>query len=169
MTLTATANYLVVTGFSLPFLGTAGTGVSIEMWVRSGSYSGFTSSSEGWTLFDTFSVTTGEPDTWAAGTLNSQFSLPQGQTMSVYLHSITEGHGIRYAGQGGAPPAMTYSDAELTLTSNSTMTGSVPFSGSVFTPRAFSGTVEYEVVPETSSLTLAGVGALLLARRRRRA
>lgn len=171
MTLTATANDLSVTAFSFPLGGEEGSGASIEMWVRTGSYSGFTDSSEGWTLFDTLSTSVGATsETWVSATLNTPLSLLEGQATSVYLHSITEDNRIRYTGQFDEPPVTSFNDAELTLTSDVGISSStIPFSGNFNTPRAFSGTVEYEVVPETSSLALAGVGALLLGRRRRRA
>lgn len=170
MTLSAGSNNLSVTGFSLPLGGATGSGASIEVWVRSGSYNTFTASVDGWTLFDTMSATAGGNTTFVPANLSSALALEAGESIAVYLHSTTSGNGIRYTGTGSVPPTTTFSDGELSLSSDISQTGNIPFAGNQFTPRTFSGSISYSItpVPEPSALAmLGGAGTLLLGRRRR--
>jgi hypothetical protein len=72
-----------------------------------------------------------------------------GSTTGVYLHSVTAGAGIRYTGTGAAPPQTTWSNADITLFGDVARTGNVAFGGTQFTPRTFSGTIQYSTTPVT--------------------
>ena len=164
--LTPTTQALQLQGFATVFASVAGTGVSVEVWTRSGSYTGFTASNVGWTLVETVTGTSaGNSAESGLISLTAPILLPFGQDTSVYLHSITSGGGIRYFGTGTTSTA-TYSNADLTLFTDTSRTGLVPFGGSQFNPRAFVGTLSY--VPEPGSLASLGVVAFGFTLRRRR-
>ena len=171
MNLTPAAAPLEFTGFSTQFGSAAGTPVSVEVWVRTGSYVGFTTSNTGWTLWQTVSGTSaGTLTNSAVFNLTLPVQLAAGQTMGVYLHSITPGGGIRYFGTGAGGHQTTFSNSDLTLFSDVSRTGAVSFAGTQFSPRTFAGTVTYNVVPEPSTVLLLGVGgAFALFQWRRKA
>ena len=173
LNLTPSSQPLDFTGFSTYFASAAGSPVSVEVWIRTGSYSGFTSSSTGWTLWETVAgVSAGSTTESALINFAAPIRLAAGQTMGIYFHSTTAGGGIRYTGTGGSPPTTMYSNADISLFSDTTRTGTVPFGGTQFSPRTFAGTVAYTVVPEPSTFLLLGAGgavALLRWRQRRQA
>ena len=170
LNLTPSSAPLQFTGFSTYFASAAGSPVSVEVWVRSGSYVGFTGSSAGWTLWGTVSGTSAGSTT-ESSLINfaTPIQLAAGQTTGIYLHSITAGGGIRYTGTAGSPPTTTFSNADLSLFSDTTRTGTASFAGTQFSPRTFSGTVAYTVVPEPSTyLLLACGGAVAFLRWRKK-
>ena len=61
-------------------------------------------------------------------------------------------------------PLGPYSNADVTLTLGSA--SNVPFSGNIFSPRVWNGTVYYDVIPEPATLSLLALGGLALLRRR---
>lgn len=153
-----------ILSFETPFTGTVGTAVSVEVYTRPGTYVGFTGSNAGWTLTQTI-------DTVRAGsTVNSLIFLTTPILISgltgVYLHCITSGGGIRYTGTSASPPQTNWSNSDLELVSAHARTGNIPFGGSEFTPRCFSGNVNYAVVPEPTTITALAFGVLLLLKRR---
>ncbi len=166
--LTPTSTTLFVTQFDVAFSGTVGTTAPVEVWTRSGSYVGFTGSNAGWTLTQTVSAVRGGSLVWVPMVLTTPIVLGPGTT-GVLLHctTTTTGQGIRYTGTSAAPPQTTWSNADLTLFSDVARTGGVPFGGSQFTPRTFSGVVYYSAVPEPMTLAGLGIGFAALLRRRR--
>lgn len=169
LSLTALNEDLFVTQFDVPFNGTEGTIADVEIYTRTGGYAGFTGSSEGWNFLGTFSTTRAGITVNAPIVLDNFVLLTQGQTTSFYLHALgTLGTGIRYTGTGGSPPQTTWSNGDLELFSDTARTGGVPFGGTAFEPRTFSGTVHYQPIPEPMTLGALALGGLLIARRRRR-
>lgn len=143
---------------------------NMDVYTRSGTFSGFESSLNGWTL-----VSSGLGN--SAGENNpsefdvTDFSLGVGVTgiaivsSSAWGHSYTNGNGTN----------QFYSNSDLSLTFGSAK--NVPFSAStLFSPRVWNGTIEYNVtsgaVPEPTSLAIFVIGACVsgigAARRRRR-
>ena len=170
MNLTPMASPLEFTGFSTQFSSAAGSPVSVEVWVRTGSYVGFTTSNAGWTLWQTVSGTSsGTATNSAVFNLTLPVQLAAGQTMGIYLHSITPGGGIRYFGTGAGGHQTTFSNSDLTLFSDVSRTGAVAFAGTQFAPRTFAGTVTYNVVPEPSTFLLLGIGGAFALYRWRKA
>ena len=167
MELTPLVQSLNVTSFDTYFSSTAGTPVQVEVWTRAGTYSGFDASNIGWTLTQTASAVSGGSLVIANLPLTTSIFLPVGQVTSVYIHAITVGGGIRYTGTGALPPQTTWSNADLSLFSDRARTGAVPFAGTAFFPRTFAGNVNYEPIPEPATLTILGLGALALSRRRK--
>lgn len=143
MNLQASNGPVTVTGFDAHILADPDIAVSVDVWVRSGSYVGFTDSNAGWTLTQTVaSVTQG-------GANRTPFALTTPITVSspgitaIYLHSIQTGAGLRYAGTPGTPPQTAWSSSDLQLFSDTARTGSVSFSGGQSSPRTFAGVVRY--------------------------
>jgi hypothetical protein len=153
--------------FDTTFGAAAGVGGSIEVWTRPGPYNGFEGSSVGWTLTQTVAFTSGGLGVVVPVPLTSNIALPSGQTTAVYMHSITTGNGIRYFGTGTTSNT-NFSDANLALVTAHSRTGAVSFGGTLFTPRALTGAVHYNIVPEPATLATLGLGAFALLRRRRK-
>jgi len=169
MDFTAGTTAISVTGFDTYF-GTAGGAVSVEVYTRPGSYVGFDNSSVGWSLHETVNTTSAGTATLAPIGLTTSVTIGAGQTVAIYLHSTTAGQGIRYNGTGTTAQT-TWSDANLTLFSDRARTGSVPFGGTLFTPRTFAGNIHYNVdgeVPEPGTVTFLALGLVGIAFLRRR-
>jgi MYXO-CTERM domain-containing protein len=166
--LTPTSSALQVNSFATYFSSAAGTPVSVEVWTRPGAYAGFTASNAGWTLSETVIGTSAGTATQSGNViLANPILVPTGGPTSIYFHAITTGGGIRYTGTAAAPPQTTWINADLTLFSDVSRTGAVAFAGTQFTPRTFSGAINYSVVPAPGAMALLGLGGLLAARRRR--
>ncbi len=135
---------LNVTSFDTYFSSVAGSLVTVEVWTRPGSYVGFDASNVGWTLHETATGTSSGTTALGPLPLTTPILLPGGTTTAVYLHATTTGGGIRYQGTGTTSTS-TFSNSELTLFSDVARTGTIPFGGSRFTPRAFAGVVHYQV------------------------
>ncbi len=147
------------------FVTTGTATAQIEVWTRPGTFTGFTASNAGWTLHDT--VTVGATSSTVLANVDfADISVGAGNVVSVYMHSITAGRGIRYFGTGSTSNT-NFSNADLLLFTNVGRTGAVPFGGSQFSPRALAGNVNYTVVPEPMTMVAMGAGLLALARRRR--
>jgi hypothetical protein len=168
MDLTPASQSLSLLSFDTYFSSAAGTGVSVEVYTRPGSYVGFDASSSGWTLTQTVATTSAGSTTLANMALTTPILLAFGQTTAVYIHAITTGGGIRYTGTSTAAPQTTWSNADLTLFSDVSRTGAVAFAGTRFTPRCFAGNVNYAPVPEPATIAVVATGAAALLRRRRR-
>lgn len=175
LSLTASVFDLNFDSFAVPLASAAGTSANIEIYQRSGAYAGFTASNAGWTLLGTVTTTSAGTTTFTAPIpLPSPFLLPIGSTMSFYLQGVTTGGGLRYTGTAALPPQTTWSNSDLTLFSDVSRTGNVAFAGTQFTPRTFSGNINYSIaaVPEPATIALIGVAAtvpLAVVWRRRRA
>jgi len=170
--LTAAGSAVTLTGFELFFGAIEPASASVEVYTRPGTYIGFTGDSTGWTLAETASASTVDMLTLTSLNLSSGIAIGAGDTLSVYLHSITAGNGIRYNGTSGAPPTTTWSNGDLSMFSDSGMTGSTPFGGTLFSPRTLAGNVIYAVggaeIPEPGTVTMLGMGLAGLVWLRRR-
>jgi len=165
--LTAAGAALNLTSFATFYRSTAGSAVNVEVWTRPGSYAGFTASNAGWTLNGTVAATSaGSTVLSAHHAFTSPIAIGAGQTVSVYMHAITAGGGIRYFGTG-TTSVTNFSNPDVALFTNISRTGAIPFGGSQFTPRAFAGEINYDIVPAPASLALISLGGLVAGRRRR--
>jgi hypothetical protein len=143
MDLTPIAAPLEITSFETQFTGTVGTAVDVEVWVRPGSYVGFDASSAGWTLVDTVSTVRNGIAVNSMLTLTQPIVLPEGATTAVYLQTITTGGGIRYYGTSTTNQS-NYGNADLNVFSDVARVTTTAFAGTRNSPRAFSGTINYQ-------------------------
>jgi len=137
---------LIVHAFDVPLAPESGVLVDVEVWVRPGSYVGFTGDSTGWTLTQTIQIESLGTDVRVPLVLTTPIDLPAGVITGIYLHAVfpqATGNGLRYSGNSTVPAQTTWANADLTLFSDVARTGFVPFGGSAFTPRTFSGVIHY--------------------------
>lgn len=166
--LTPTANPLLFNSFATYFSSTAGSSVQVQVYTRPGTFVGFTASATGWTLAETVTaISAGSTVKSAPVAFTTPFLLGAGATTGFYIHAITAGGGIRYQGTG-TTATTNFSNADIALFSNTSRTGAVAFAGTQFTPRAFSGDINYAVVPEPATMAALGIGVAALLRRRRK-
>lgn len=149
------------------FVTTGTTTATIEVWTRPGAYAGFTASNVGWTMIGTGTVGA-STSTVLINIDTPDFSVAASSTLSVYLHSVTTGRGIRYNGTAALPPITTVANSDLSMFSDAARTGIVPFGGTQNSPRTFAGNIHYTVVPEPGSIIALASGALIAIRRRRK-
>lgn len=139
---------------------------SWSVYTFNGSYVGNTGSNAGWTLVATGNGTGMGQNIPSPITLSNSFTLAANATHGMALViGPTAGHDYSGTGTSPLPGALQYSNSDITLNLGSA--GNVPFSGSVFTPRIWNGTLYYDVIPAPASMALLGLGGLVAARRRR--
>lgn len=164
-------NSISITSFEVYFGSVTGTPVSVGVYTRPGGYTGFTTSSVGWTLHETVSGTSAGTVTLAPVVLSTPINIGAGETLSIYLQGLNSSSVIRYNGIGGAPPQTTWGNADLTFISDLALVSSTPFAGTAFSPRTFAGAINYDLseTPEPASFALFGTGlaGLALLRRKR--
>lgn len=147
LTLTTNTSAVTLTTINTMFGSVASTPVNIEIYTRTGPYAGFTTAATGWTLLGTVGAVSAGTAALAPINLTSlNITIPAGTVQSFYLHSITTGGGIRYFGTG-TTSVTNFSDANLALFSDISRTGAVAFAGGQNTPRALTGSVEYNIGP----------------------
>ncbi len=145
----ATGSPLEITGFDLPTAEFDGNStVEISVFLRDGSYVGNTDDADGWQLHETLTYETVDlddtPTALSSATLDEVIELLPGDVTGVYLQTMGNG-GLRYHGTNDNPPQTTWSNQDLALFSDTATTANQPFSGNLFSPRAFSGIVRYEI------------------------
>ncbi|MBK6372799.1 MAG: T9SS type A sorting domain-containing protein [Saprospiraceae bacterium] len=145
LSLTTNSTPVNITSFNTMYSSTSGTSVTVEIYSRSGAYAGFTASSAGWNLVGTITTTSAGTTTIAPMDVTSlNIQLAASTTTSFYLQSITAGGGIRYFGTG-VTSNTNFNDANLALFSDVARVTTVAFGGSQFSPRAYTGTIDYNL------------------------
>lgn len=151
--LTADSGQISISEIGMVSSTSQGTPVRLRVWRRTGSYVGFDGTSDGWSVVDqvdAISVGNADPTPFI---LNNPITLDQGQVTGFLFEG--EIGGVRYTGTSGVPPQTTWTDSNMTLFSD-VARGGPPFSGSRFTPRCFSGYIEYEVGPGSYRIRISG-------------
>ena len=154
-------NALTVTGLSTNMYGSGTT--SIEIWGRSGSHVGHTSSTSGWTLLGTTASFSAVSGTVYSIPLALSAPVPAGDTYAFMVRSTVIPIYIGYANGAGTPGVTTFaSDANLRVLEG---TGADVSLTSNFTPRQLVGEVRYTlgITPPTSVPTLGQWSLMLMA------
>jgi len=162
--ITVASNPLLITAFDLNTASTSPFS-NMQVWLLAGMTSqGNETNMALWTQVATGSGTGAGTNNPTHVTLSNPFALNAGTLYGIALvadpsfgHYYTNGNGSN----------QNYSNADLSLALGSAT--NVPFTGPVFSPRVWNGTIYYSVVPEPTTMALLGLGALAVigfARRR---
>jgi hypothetical protein len=140
-----------------------GTTVQMELYYVDGGFAGHEHTASDWTFVGTGSGLGAGSGIATSINFSSGFTLPALATYGIYI-TRTDGLDVNYT-----DGTQTYSDGTLQFVSG---TGNQYAFASVFSPRIWNGTVNYDaaVVPEpgTVALMLGGLGALAVLRPRKR-
>src|SRR5690606_36159926 len=93
--------------------------------------------------------------------LANPIHIPAGETVAIYLHGTVCQLRYREVQLGE-----TASNEDLVVESQHTRVLSIPFEGSIFSPRGFAGIIYYEMIPLSSfepGVQFASVGIQLLS------
>lgn len=157
-----------ITVNSLSVLDDASSALTLDVYIKTGSYVGFDTTPAAWTLVSTTAVPTGAGATTPTNVTLTPFSLAAGQTYGVYVTFTTALSGPELLYTRGSN---TYSNSNVTLSAGEGLNGLFGAT-SVFDGRTLDTTINYTLatssVPEPASLALLalGVPGLLLLRRR---
>jgi len=157
-----------ITVNSLSVLDDASSALTLDVYIKSGSYVGFDTTPAAWTLASTTAVPTGAGATTPTNVTLTPFTLAAGQTYGIYVTFTTTVGGPEMLYTRGSN---TYSNSNVTLSAGEGLNGLFGAT-SVFPGRTWDGTINYTLatsaVPEPTSLALCALGApgLLLLRRR---
>lgn len=158
---TVGANPIEITGFEVNSPTAAGASIAFEAYTHAGGHAGNESSPVGWDLVTTGSGTTAGTDLHSIITLDNSFVLAANTTVGM---AITLGSAAAHRYTNGDGQNQHYEDANVALDLGTAT--NIFFSGSVFSPRVWNGTIHYDVVPEPATLGLLVLGGLALLRRR---
>ena len=166
---------LQLTGrFDLNLAGTGGTTNSYQVYVKNGALVGTEMSPAPWTLLGEATTTINAAGTYTTIDVGSTYDVSAGSTIGLAFFLSSADNGAGYVGYRSG--ANSYSDANATITTGLAKGyrgGYSPnidnlFAIDTFTPRTWSGRVEYQAVPEPATLALLGLGLAGVASRRRR-
>lgn len=135
--ITAGGDDINVTGWDWNFTG--GGTQTVEVYYRAGGYQGFETNAGAWTLLGTASVTSAglnNPTNIPIGGL----LIPAGQTFGIYFNLASYPSGtVRYTNGN-----INVSNADISIAAGIGR-GNPAFTGSIFNPRSWNGSVYYEV------------------------
>lgn len=162
-----TGTGLTIESFETSVFALEGDQVFADLWVRNDSYVGNEGSNAGWTfLGQTTSTATGtQSGTQAAVDIffdTTDHFITAGATNGFALFT---NFGIGYQGNG-TTATTDFNDGNLALFGDASFT--TVFTGVSFSPRVFSGSINYSQVPEPTGAAVLLMGVFGLAVRRNR-
>ncbi len=132
---------LTINSFDVNLSGTGN--VTVDVWMRTGSYIGFEQNASGWTHVGTDGKAVSAGIDLPTRITVGDISLSSGTTYSFYFYCASA-HLMHYTTGAG-----TYSNGDMTITTGIGR-GPGAFSGSIFTPRSWNGRIRYSVSPFSS-------------------
>jgi|TARA_R110000737_G_scaffold225069_3_gene239915 hypothetical protein len=120
------------------FINSEGTQQNVKVWTRSGSYIGFESSSIGWTQLSNDTIVSPIPNTPEAVSSGISVDVPANSVQSFYISS--DGASLGYT-NGVNLGDIVVNDPALKLKAGKGCDGT--FSGTLYSPRIFHGTIDY--------------------------
>lgn len=160
-----------ITVASLDFLDASASALTLDVYIKSGTYLGSETTPAAWTLVSTTAVATGNGSSTPTAVNLTPFTLAAGSTDGIYITFTT----------ASSPPNMlytngsnTYSNSDLTLSLGAGLTGLFGASPGTYLPqKTWNGTINYNVVsasaapePATWALFALAAPAAMFARRR---
>ncbi|MCB0457769.1 MAG: HYR domain-containing protein, partial [Flavobacteriaceae bacterium] len=137
--LTVGASDIEITGFDMNTSSTSA--FNLEVYTLVGTFVGNQTNPGAWTLTATGSGTGAGTNNPSNVTLVSPITLSAGITYGIGLRMVEAGPQYSGTGTNPAPGSTSYSNADLSLSLGSAVSGL--FTGSVFTPRIWNGTIYY--------------------------
>jgi C1A family cysteine protease len=133
---------ITVKRFDVNLNAAAGTSVALRAYYKTGSYVGFENTSGAWTLIGSYTVTSAGVGLPTSVNIND-LVLNIGQTYGIYL-TTSDATSFLYSSIG-----QTYSNTDLQISTGASVF--YPF-GTMYSPRAWNGSIYYTV--DTSTATL---------------
>ncbi|MEZ4779887.1 MAG: HYR domain-containing protein, partial [Flavobacteriaceae bacterium] len=137
--LTVGASDIEITGFDMNTSSTSA--FNLEVYTLVGTFVGNQTNAGAWTLTATGSGTGAGTNNPSNVTLGSPMALSAGTTYGIALRMVNAAPQYSGTGTNPAPGSTSYSNADLSLSLGSAVSGL--FTGSVFTPRIWNGTIYY--------------------------
>lgn len=127
---------VTITGFEVNL----GSGTGVDVYVKSGTYVGSENTAGAWTFVGTFPVVAAGNDNPTVVTFNTPLVLPQGR--HAFFIASSSGSSWRYI-NGSSVGSVWAQNNEITIYEGIGRSDNT-FSGSIFTPRNFSGSILYQ-------------------------
>jgi hypothetical protein len=170
------ATDIALTGrFDLNLSGTGGGAGDYRVYVKTSALSGQELSASAWTLLGATSVTSSNAfNSYTTIDVGNSYTVAAGQTIGLAFFQATTNAGDGFIGYRSGANTYTDGTARITTGLAKGYRGGFDvnidnlFNVDTFSPRTWSGRVEYQAVPEPASLCALGIGAVALLRRRGR-
>ena len=153
---------LTITGFDTNTLQAGGINFGFDVYLTAAgaSYLGNETIPGAWTLVASGTGTAMGQDIASPVAMNSTFNMAANTS---YGMALVMGPTAEHAYTNG--PLGPYSNADLSLALGSAT--NIPFTGNVFNPRVWNGTIYYQPIPGPAGLALLGLAGMCGRRRRR--
>ncbi|MGF1765645.1 PEP-CTERM sorting domain-containing protein [Aliivibrio kagoshimensis] len=155
--LTTFSNDLLITGLDVNLENTIGSDVLIDVYIKTGSYTGFENNASAWTLVSSsFGISSGTNNPTFIDI--SDFYLEAAKSFGVYI--TTDDSTMKYTNG-----ANLFENDDLQVVTGIGIGG---LFGSAFNPRTWNGSIHYDVPePSTIAIFLLGLCGLVISRNRK--
>lgn len=166
---------LQLTGkFGLNLSGPGGIAGDYYVFVKPTALSGLELDATAWTLLGSDSITSSQPfNSYTTIDVGSTYLVNPGQTIGLAFFQATNNATDGFVGYSSGGNVFSDGTAKITTGLAKGYRGGYSpsvdnlFNVDTFSPRTWSGQVEYQAVPEPSTMALIGLGVIALIKRRR--